>query len=242
MAYWVANDLVDVIVPTSRFVSSDSGINVDEWKKTGAEITAGMEVSIDSTWNKPLRIMNPETARGQAASYLAAGSEGIYLYNYFSHPDHFSQSDHYFHGYHRNRAVYTTCGSLEKLYEYPLRFVVIPQLDDFSETIKAWNPFEGKGDFEFEIITGKLPEGKKAYVVIGYAEGDGEVFVNGEKCTELMDINMGYIPGIGMQPANYVEENTRCVRYKIKTLADHVQKIKVKSSDALVCWAEIYVI
>ena len=242
-AFWADAGLVDIIVPTSRWGSSDSGISVDDWKETGAEITVGIETLVDGSVS-PMKVMNTETARGQAASYLAAGSDGIYFYNYFSNPDCRSNPDVdiFCHPYPRNYSVYVSCGSLEKLQAMPLRFVVIPQIDDFGGTVEAWNPYKREGNYEFEIITGKLPEGKQGFVIIGFEKGDGDVYINGEKCTGYRNISMSYLPGIGEQPSDYESGNAEYRLYNVHSLSDYVQKIEVKSSDAKVSWVELYTI
>ena len=140
---WAKEGTVDIVVPTPRWASSDSGIPISEWKEfaSGIEITAGIETLL-SNKDGIVRPVNSAVARGLAASYLASGSDGIYFFNYFSNPDceQLHSIDNECHPYGRNLAVHTTCGDLDIIYKHPVRFVVIPQLDCFEGTVKPWTP------------------------------------------------------------------------------------------------------
>lgn len=79
--YWVKAGLVDLVVPTSRWESTDSDIQTEPWKrlvdKTGVELCVGLETLIFFPYHN-----SPETLRGFATQYLSAGVDGIYIYNH----------------------------------------------------------------------------------------------------------------------------------------------------------------
>ena len=79
---WVKEGLVDLVVPTSRFENTDSGIPVCDWKKmiegTSVKVYAGLEKLLFYPYINSL-----ETLKGFASQYLDLGVDGIYLFNYF---------------------------------------------------------------------------------------------------------------------------------------------------------------
>ena len=96
----------------------------------------------------------------------------------------------------------------------------------------------------FDITTGKIPDGKNVYLIIGASSdiSSCDVYVNGNPCKQWTDVNIAYLPGIGSQPANYVFPETVCKKCKIdiKTLSDLTQNIKIKSNtDNITEWIEL---
>ena len=79
---WIKRGLVDVIVPSSRWNSTDSDMPISDWvalaEGTNVEISAGLEFYL---W-LPIKV-NDETVRGLASQYFDSGAERIYLYNYY---------------------------------------------------------------------------------------------------------------------------------------------------------------
>jgi len=255
---WADEGLVDVINPTPRWSASDSGIPVEEWKKAipNTEIVAGIETLLKaaSKSGEDNVIMSSAIARGHALSFLDAGSDGIYFYNYFINSDveHTIETEPEAPQFSRNLSLISSCGDAETIWKHPVRYVIVPQEQcGFARLPKLWKPLPVKlddGAAELEIRTGKVPENKKIAVIIGIENGfDGaEIEINGVKCSDWKEVDLSYIPGVGIQPKYSVNDNTEYRRCVIdhSVLADSIQKIKVKSQNgnAVLNWVEIDVI
>ena len=163
---WAREKLVDIVVPSSRWCSSDSTIPLDVWKKEleGIEIPGCIEhvLTIDFGGST----MTAETARGIAASQLAKGCDGIYLFNYFG----------YYDVYDRDTEVHKTCGTIEEIYKHKTRcFVTGQEYETCPEGVKKYDPLDfvlTKGESkQIDICTGKIPAGKTATLMIGFEKG-----------------------------------------------------------------------
>ncbi|MBQ8879539.1 MAG: hypothetical protein IJY69_01705 [Clostridia bacterium] len=79
---WIRLGLVDVLIPSPRFRSTDSDMPIEKWlelaRGTKVEIHAGLEFFIHERLPN-----NIETLKGFIAAYLDAGADMIYLYNYY---------------------------------------------------------------------------------------------------------------------------------------------------------------
>jgi len=228
---------VDVLVPSPRWASSDSGIAVSEWKKLcpRAKIFPCIETlfAVEPTHSG---IMSAEVVRGHAASFREMGADDIYLYNFFSDPDtpHCKDGDKTGLPYMRNVSLYSSLDS------YPKRFAVVGQSSEhYPDTFPTWRPFPCNNG-EFDIVTGDIPKDKRAYITVGTA-GDienAEIYVNGDRIRDWSMIDLTYIPGIGAQPEGYVSPETVCFRAHIST-STKIQKVIIKNSE--ICHLEIYV-
>ncbi len=256
-AAWAKERLIDVINPTPRWTGGDSGIPIKEWKNLlpNVEIAPGVETNVNYEKSRHLSVASPEIARGLCASFLSQGAESIYFFNYFINPeeDIVFTSDHQrkYHSYARNLSVLSACSDLENIHRYPLRFPIIPQADEaFKNPPTMWQPLPvniSEGEVKsFEITTGKIPEGKNVYILIGASSdiSSMEICVNEKLMTKWSDVNIAYLPGIGSQPSNYVFPETICktCRVDLKNLCDLTQNIKIQASkENKIEWIEFIV-
>ena len=78
----IGRGLCDVIVPTTRWQSTDSEMAIDRWKNasvgTGTEIWAGIEF-----FTILPAVNSHETVSALAAQYCEMGADKIYLYNFY---------------------------------------------------------------------------------------------------------------------------------------------------------------
>ena len=250
---WAREGLVDIINPTSRWAGTDSGIPVKEWQKLcpDVEIVPGLEVGLNYNPEKEgLTQVSAEIARGLCASFLSQGADGVYFYNYFVNPEE-EPCDVY--DLAEYISILMACSNLDEIYrEYSLRFPIIPQgKEGYISPTPLWQPLPAtlseNEEKCFEITTGKLPEGKRVWLVIGADKGAEEfsVTLNDEVCTEWSDIDLKFIPGIGSQFTAYGTDEAICKRCYVPAdkLTDLVQNIKIKSNadEVKIEWIELYV-
>ena len=181
---WDKEKLVDIIVVTPRWETCDTDMPISQWVETlkNTEIVAGIETLISQPHS--ISHASPEHVRGMMNKYLQQGSEGTYLFNYFTLP---------WRDYSRCHEIFRTCTDLETVQSLPQRHALGFQ-DIAPEGCSRWKilPAEFDTVFEFEITTGKLPVGKKMSVVFGFEIGspaDSIIEVNGKICGNFEEID-----------------------------------------------------
>ncbi len=87
---WAKQGLIDHLIVCPFWATTDFDIPVEEWrslvKGTGVEVTAGLEALVRPHPFAKAYPNTDDTLRGAAASALARGSAGIYLFNPFDVP------------------------------------------------------------------------------------------------------------------------------------------------------------
>lgn len=202
---WAKEKLVDILVITPRFTSCDSTMPVDSWVRIfedyDIEIVAGLEIfsasypgSMDNYTGNTV-----DMAVGYAVSYHCAGSNGIYLYNYFDDPalknvkpvntiefrdeDLIIESSGVYGGLYDTtpragccyRDFLSTIGSLDTCINLPRRHIMT-----FNDIGPIWSEIHSElpirltnGESRFvNVITGEIPKKAKAYLLIGINEND----------------------------------------------------------------------
>ena len=250
---WNKEGLVDVVIPTPRFASSDNGIPVAEWKKLlpGSELAPGIETLVVTVPDRQ-GVMSAQIARGNLASFLAQGADSLYTFNYFMDPADAdgTGANLDIHNYSRNLEVLTTCEcNCENILKHPTRFALIWQENNyFPFAHPLWKPLPAKLEKsakEFILNTGDIPKDKTVCLVLGFENGgnDVTVSVNGKELSGFEDVELTSLPGIGEQPKGYVPKGTRCKLYKLThdIFENLSQTVSVSSSeDDTLWWVEIY--
>ena len=125
--YWAENDLVDVIIPSCYYGSSDSDMPIDKWVeelgKYGVEIWAGLECDV-LTANQ---YHSNATLAAYSAQYYCQGAKKIYLFNLF--------------GYIGSNFI--VCSSLENALAYEKRSYVVTEANCAPYGVKGitqWDP------------------------------------------------------------------------------------------------------
>jgi hypothetical protein len=83
---WAREGLVDLVVPTPFWTTTDFDVPVVEWKRllqgTGARLAPGIELRYQPVPNGPALMMSPELTAGAALPLLHGGADLVYLFNY----------------------------------------------------------------------------------------------------------------------------------------------------------------
>ncbi len=90
---WAREGMIDTLIPTPRWQTTDSDIPVEMWKRlladTGVRLAAGIEIlQQSSAGNSEGRFYTmPENVNALAAQYLSEGADAVYLFNYMDQPN-----------------------------------------------------------------------------------------------------------------------------------------------------------
>ncbi|QYM78151.1 hypothetical protein K0B96_12635 [Horticoccus luteus] len=89
-AGWARVGLVDLVVPTPFWSTTDFDIPIQEWKRllagTSAELAGGIEIRYQPVPNGPASMMTPALVAGVSAALLHGGADAVYLFNYIPKP------------------------------------------------------------------------------------------------------------------------------------------------------------
>lgn len=211
---WMDNGIIDMIVPTPRWSSSDNDMPIDLWRRIIGNrnilLGAGLEACIEGYENEPNKrwmFNTPETARATAAAYLAMGADRVYLFNYMDMlPESTPPS---LVGTAWDASVYAdtlaSIGSLESIGSKPRRHLVTfkdikaPGLPSAS-ALPAYCGYNTVGNDAFlgkmvykdiRIPTGFIPADASITLILGFEicsnlnEGHFSVFANAKPVTYL---------------------------------------------------------
>jgi len=83
---WAREGLVDLVVTTPFWSTTDFDQPITEWKRllagTGVQLAAGLEIRYQPVPNGPASMMSPELTVGAALPLLHDGADVVYLFNY----------------------------------------------------------------------------------------------------------------------------------------------------------------
>jgi hypothetical protein len=101
-AAWARKGIIDRIVPTPHWATTDNDIPIEVWKEvlegTKTELVIGAELGIHPSRDfmghkfENMRFVSLEILRGTAMNYLARGNDAVYLYNYLPHHPELAES------------------------------------------------------------------------------------------------------------------------------------------------------
>jgi len=93
---WARAGLVDVVVATPFWATTDFDLPMVEWRRllagTKAQLAGGLEIRYQPVPDGPSENMTPELAAGAAMAVLHGGADLVYLYNYFPGPANSSRT------------------------------------------------------------------------------------------------------------------------------------------------------
>ncbi len=203
---WVENGYVDLIVPTSRWSTSDHDMPIDVWKKIfknkPVTIAAGMEILMDA-YNRRGRkyLFNTyETAVANSCAYLFSGADAIYLFNYMDAIQESVNGSSLLMG-DTYRKFLSLAGDYERCKAEKRRHVVTyNDVSAIGAGAKKQLPQTLSGDGKpssfaaFRIVTGEIPAGREVRAILGI-ECDQEVspeamqvYVSARKCAFVGEV------------------------------------------------------
>jgi len=84
---WAEAGLVDLVVATPFWATTDFDVPVASWKRqlkgTKAKLAVGLEVRYQPIPNGPAQLMSPDLTLGAAANVLSDGADAVYLFNFY---------------------------------------------------------------------------------------------------------------------------------------------------------------
>ncbi|MBO5959321.1 MAG: hypothetical protein J6Q65_04280 [Lentisphaeria bacterium] len=173
VAQWVREGLVQSIVPTAFFSTSDTGMPIALWRSIlgkDAELCAGLELLIRPFPASDHMVESPELLAGQAADYFYQGADRIYLFNHMD-------SDTGMHDPEQYQAALKTIGTPETVSAAHRRHLIT--YHDFptfgmpnASLLPA--PLPGNGfSGHLRLFCGPKPEpGRKCSLILGFDSDD----------------------------------------------------------------------
>jgi uncharacterized lipoprotein YddW (UPF0748 family) len=191
---WVREGLVDMLVPTPFWATTDFDIPIELWRErigSAAKkvvLAAGAEILVRAyPAAKPIE-EDITSTRGFAAACLHRGADSIYLFNYMDPAPMTGGKEAY-------RTLLQEGLSLKTVTQKPRRHVVT-----YRDTVApgmssdVMLPVDGFKGGTFRIYLGPAPRKADAFVVVGLSQADGmtqtrfEITINGKKCTAAPDL------------------------------------------------------
>ncbi len=191
---WVRDGLVDMLVPTPFWATTDFDIPVEVWREQiGAAcdkvvLASGGEILVRAyPGAKPVEADITST-RGFAAACLHRGAAAIYLFNYMDPAPMTGGKEAY-------RTLLQEGLTLASVVSKPRRHVVT-----YRDTVAPGMsggvvlPLDGLKGGTIPIYIGPAPKNGKAMVVAGLSQSDGiaqskfEILVNGKSCAPASDL------------------------------------------------------
>jgi len=84
---WAEAGLVDLVVATPFWATTDFDIPVASWRRqlkgTKAKLAVGLEVRYQPIPNGPVQLITPNLTLGAAANVLSEGADAVYLFNFY---------------------------------------------------------------------------------------------------------------------------------------------------------------
>ncbi len=206
---WAAEGIVDMVIPASRWESSDNDIPIQLWCSIlhpyGVEVVLSIETAHNHTWpGSGDGGHTIETIAGLASSAFSQGADKVYLYNYYWSPvsqpyfkdvEKITTDETYWtlnsgEGYWN---LVTSVGSPDKLLTMDRKCTVsyndtrAPWRKNTNQVVPATIPADGTAH-TFRIPVGDIADGSKLYVKFStndasIVENPPLVYVNSKPCT-----------------------------------------------------------
>ena len=184
VAGWAKLGLINNVVITPRWSTTDTDMPVEIWKNLlnpyEVTIAAGIEVLIRQNRKSAYTYNCIETVYANSSAYFSAGADKFYLFNFMAMPDLFgadSENTALYSLYKDLKDIFIGCSDLEHSIKRDRRhFVTFKDLTASWEKSEYYVPVEcNKEKTEpeiFRIRTGKTDKHSIAYIQMGIESND----------------------------------------------------------------------
>lgn len=205
---WAKRGLVDLVVPSPRWATSDNDMPISLWKKMmepyGVEVAGCIELLSRAYPGGKMEYNTAESAIGSAVNILSQGADKLYLFNYFDAPDEMLLGERRkiteendvrkAEGYFK---LLTTAGDLEKAIHTTRKHIVtyhdmVPLSRKFAAPLPVKVAVDGP--HFIRIVTGRIASDSKALLRFGMEAEQGfdpqtdiTVYVNSHRA-EFLEI------------------------------------------------------
>jgi hypothetical protein len=193
---WAKEGLVDMLVVTPFWVTTDFDIPLDLWRELlgpaakSIILAAGNELHLRPYWSQQHRLNDLESVCGFTAAMLDRGADQIYLFNYMDSGTTVADASEY-------PRLLREAGRLETVLDKPRRYAITytdtwpPGVPTPQLLPKDMNP--KKEPVQFRLYTGQPPVCGTAVIRAGLAEKPGvreaglSARLNSAECETLCD-------------------------------------------------------
>lgn len=180
---WAAEGLIDMVIPTGRFETTDFDVPVKSWVAVmhphGVEVAPGVEHQINTGANSVIGTHGLDTLAGLAASWYSQGADKFYIYNHYLTLSSMMKEE-----YHKSSPdiktigggtmgywnMITTVGSYDKLMNCDRKLIMT-----YNDIAAKWKGVDYKLPFRIAIgetgmlrmPVGDIPEGAKVTLKLG---------------------------------------------------------------------------
>lgn len=191
---WVREGLVDMLVPTPFWATTDFDIPIELWRERigsaarNIVLAAGAEILVRAyPAAKPIE-EDITSTRGFAAACLHRGADAIYLFNYMD-PGPMTGGKEAYRTVLQEGLGLKTVTQKSRRHVVTYRDTVAPGMS--SDVVLPVDGFKGS---TFRIYSGSAPKKADAFVVAGLSQADAmaqskfEITINARKCTAASDL------------------------------------------------------
>ena len=191
---WVREGLVDMLVPTPFWATTDFDIPIELWRERIGRaakkviLAPGAEILVRAyPAAKPIEA-DLLSSRGFAAAAWHRGADSIYLFNYMD-PGPMTGGKVAYRTLLEEGLSARTVATKPRRHVVSYRDTVAPGM---SSDVRL--PVDGSTGGNFRIYSGSKPKKADAFVIAGLAQADGvaqgkfEITINGRKCTPTTDL------------------------------------------------------
>ena len=237
---WAAEGLVDMVVPTAFWATTDYAMPIRLWQRLMPEsvtLAAGVEILTRAYPAAPPVISTAEMVFGSAANYLWQGADRLYLFNHMdSETAVATESD--------RQRILTMAGDACQVRKQVRRHVVTytDTVPDGRENACALPIELQSGQFrELRIPVGFAPEGGTVQVLLGLAEDtptacQQEVRLNGELCSPATAPELTLAENVGQLAA---------FAAPVAAVGEGESVVEIRNADdesVQIVWAELLIV
>lgn len=199
---WAKQGLVDLVVPSPRWATTDNDMPIRLWKNMlepySVQVAGCVELLSRSYPGGKMAYNTAESAIGSAVNILSQGADKLYLFNYFDKPDEMlfgkrrkitEENDvQKAEGYYK---LLTTAGDLEKaIYAKRKHIVTYNDVVPLNRKFMSDLPIAvtEKGPYFIRVVTGTVPHKSRVLLRLGIEQQeafdpktDVTIYVNSHK-------------------------------------------------------------